>query len=438
MTDVLEHPVRAEAEPFVNRFVSLSAAGRQPRWIERLRKAAMAWFAESGFPTARHEEWEFTNITPLTSLPLEPIEAPARHLTLEDIRPFTFGQMDCHRLVFVDGHFVAALSSPLPKQFALGSLREHIAANDRNVEKYLGQHAGEINAFGALNAAFFQDGAYVSVPAGRVVDKPVHLLFVATATEPGATAYPRNLILAGKASDFTVLETYASLSESPYVTNAVTELILDEDARVEHIKIQNESEQAFHVAAIDAQQGRGSRWASHSISCGARLARNQIQSALDGEGAECLLNGLYVGRGEQLVDHHTVVNHLQPHCESHEFYHGILDGRSRGVFNGKIFVQQDAQKTNAKQTNRNLLLSDDAMIDTKPQLEIFADDVKCTHGATVGQLDPEQLFYLRARGLGLEKARRMLIRAFANEVVERIPIEAVRAELDRVFNERFV
>lgn len=437
MTDVLEHPVRAEAEPFVNHFASLAVAGRQPRWVERLRKAAMARFAESGFPNARHEEWKFTNITPITRLPLKAIERPVRQLSLEDIRPFTFGQMDCHRLVFVDGFFAANLSSPLPKDFVMGSLREQIAANNREVEKHLGEHAGEINAFGALNAAFFQDGAFVSVPSGRVIDKPIHLLFVATATEPGSTVYPRNLILAGKASDFKVLETYANVSESPYLTNAVTELGLDEDARVEHCKIQNESEHAFHVAAIAARQARGSRWASHSISYGAKLARNQIQSALDGEGAECLFNGLYVAHGEQLVDHHTVVNHLQPHCESHEFYHGILDNQSKGVFNGKIFVQQDAQKTNAKQTNRNLLLSDDATIDTKPQLEIFADDVKCTHGATVGQLDQEQLFYLRTRGIGTDMARRMLIRAFANEVVERIPIEAVRAELDRVFNERF-
>ncbi len=206
---------------------------------------------------------------------------------------------------------------------------------------------------------------------------------------------------------------------------------------MEHCRLQNENGRAFHIATVQAVQERDSHWISHSIATGARIARNQVQTRLEGEGAEAILNGLYLGRDEQLIDHHTVVDHARPHCESHEFFHGILADRSHGVFNGKIFVRQDAQKTNAKQTNRNLVLSENAIIDTKPQLEIFADDVKCTHGATVGQLNDEALFYLRSRGIGAAQARRMLIRAFAEDVVERITIAAARERLDQLLTERF-
>jgi Fe-S cluster assembly protein SufD len=247
---------------------------------------------------------------------------------------------------------------------------------------------------------------------------------------------PRNLILAGPGASAKILESYVSLGSAAQVTNAVTELVLDPDANVEHCRIQQENDRSFHIATVQARQGRDSRWLSHSIAVGARLARNHVNTVLDGTGAEGVLNGLYLGRDEQLIDHHTVVDHATPHCESHEYYHGILADKSHGVFNGKILVRKDAQKTNAKQTNRNLLLSDSAAIDTKPQLEIFADDVKCTHGATVGQLSEEALFYLRARGIGLENARRMLIRAFASDMVDRIGLPSVRAALEEMLLQR--
>jgi Fe-S cluster assembly protein SufD len=414
-------------------------ADSAPAWLQQRRQTARARAARVGFPTAKDEEWRFTPIAPLLRLPLHPAQLPAQRLTAEEIAPFAFGLEGC-RLVFVDGYFCAELSSlPAPGgDLQAVSLRAALAGNAPELERHLGRVAGEeAMVFTALNTAFFRDGALLCAAPGKVIAQPVHLLFLATAGAAGASAHVRNLIVAGARSEMKVLETYASLSDAPHFTNTVTELVLGAEARVDHCKIQEENQAAFHLSAVHAQQERGSHWTSHSISTGARLARHQIQTIFRGENAGCLLNGLYLVRGDQLADHHTVVDHAQPRCESHEFYHGVLDGRARGVFNGKILVRQDAQKTNAKQTNRNLLLSDEAVVHTKPQLEIFADDVKCTHGATVGQMDEEALFYLRSRGIGLEHARRIMIRAFASDVVDRIPLEPVRAHLNIMLTERF-
>jgi Fe-S cluster assembly protein SufD len=410
-----------------------------PHWLRTIRGAARVSAGQLGFPTVQHEEWRFTNMAPILQLPLHPAEKLKEPLTSEDIAPFILG-LDAYRLVFVDGHFCANLSSlPEPgNDLQLGNLMGELARHRPEVEEHLTLYADtNANFFTALNTAFFQDGAFVFLAAGRTADKPVHLLFVGASEQPGATSLSRNLILAQRGACLKVVESHISLSDAPRVTDTVTELILGPEAQVEHCKVQQESARAFHVATIQASQGRDSQWTSHSIAAGARVARNQIQTVLAAEGAGAILNGLYLGDAEQLIDHHTVVDHAKPHCESHEFYHGILADRAHGVFNGKIFVRQDAQKTNAKQTNRNLLLSDDAMIDTKPQLEILADDVKCTHGATVGQLNDEAIFYLRSRGIGLEQARRMLIRAFANDVIERIGIEPVRTRLEQMLEQRF-
>ncbi len=372
-------------------------------------------------------------------LPLHPARPPARRLTAGEIAPFTFGLEGC-RLVFVDGHFCAELSS-LPEPgggLKAVSLRAALAGRAPELEAHLTRVAGdEAMVFTALNTAFFQDGALICAAPGKVLAQPVHLLFIATAGEPGAPAHVRNLIVAGPGSELKILETFLSLSDAPHFTNTVTELVVGAEARLDHSKIQEENKQAIHIAAVQAQQGKGSHWTSHSVSTGAHLARHQIETVFQGENGNCILNGLYLVRGDQLADHHTVVDHAKARCESHEFYHGVLSGRGHGVFNGKIFVRQDAQKTNAKQNNRNLLLSDDAVIDTKPQLEIFADDVKCTHGATVGQMDEEAIFYLRSRGIGLEQARQIMVRAFASDVVERIPLEAVCAYLNLMLTERF-
>ncbi|MGA2177103.1 MAG: Fe-S cluster assembly protein SufD [Verrucomicrobiota bacterium] len=413
--------------------------GANPPWLKSIREAARTGLGRIGFPNTRQEEWRFTSMAPLLQLPLHPAAPNGRHVTARDIAPFRLEGMG-HCLVFVDGWFREDLSA-LPGRAGavqMGGLRAQLAGNPRELEQDLARHAGcGENFFTALNTAFFQDGAFISAPAGATVEEPVQLLFLAASERPGATVHSRALILAGKGSGLKIVESYASLTDTPHLTNAVTELVLGAEARVEHCRLQNENGRAFHVSTVQAVQGRGSHWISHSIATGARLARNQVQTLLDAEGAEAVLNGLYLGRDEQLIDHHTVVDHAKPHCESHEFFHGILTDRSHGVFNGKIFVRQDAQKTNAKQTNRNLVLSDNATIDTKPQLEIFADDVKCTHGATIGQLNDEALFYLRSRGIGAAQARRMLIRAFANDVVERITIAPAREQLDQLLAGRF-
>ena len=415
------------------------AVQEQAPWLRKIRGEASLKAAELGLPTIKDEEWKFTNVAPLSQLTLEPAEKSSPDLAPEDIARFSFG-LDCHRLVFVDGRFSAKLSV-LPKagsDLQVGSLAGFIKSNSPEVAKHLAAHACfGTNFFTALNTAFFQDGAFVSIAAGKTADKPIHLLFVGASEQPGATSFPRTLILAGKGAELKIIESHVSLADATRVTSAVTELVLEPNARVEHCKIQQDSERAFHVATVQAVLAKDGRWVSHSIALGSRIARNQVQALFDAEGGEAVLNGLYLGHGDQLIDHHTVVDHAKPHCESHEFYHGILDGRAHGVFNGKIFVRQDAQKTNAKQTNRNLLLSDNAVIDTKPQLEIYADDVKCTHGAAIGQLSEEAVFYLRARGIGEALARRMLIQAFASGVVGRIGIEAVRAELEQMLVKRF-
>lgn len=429
-----------DTDQYLETFERFEAQARQPAWISPLRKAGIARFAELGFPTLQQEDWRFTNVAPIAKLPFKPVWQASRDgLSPERIAGCTFGTLAASRLVFVDGHYAAALSSPgsQPQGVVVGSLAAALAGDAGLIREHLARYTqGEGNAFAALNAAFFQDGGWVYVPAGRRVEPPVHLLFISTAKEAGATAQPRNLIIAEKASQLTVLESYVSVGEAPGFTNAVTELALGEGAVVEHVKFQDESPNAFHIAAVHAHLGRSCNLISHSIATGARLSRNTIRTALAGEGVECVLNGLYLTRGEQLADHHMVVEHAQPHCNSHEYYNGILDGRSKGVFHGRILVRPAAQKTDAKQTNKNLLLSEDATADTKPQLEIYADDVKCTHGATVGQLNDESIFYLRARGIGADTARRMLIHAFAGEIIERVRHAPAREELDRLVWER--
>jgi Fe-S cluster assembly protein SufD len=440
MVQAITDSTMKDTEPHLAKFERFEREEKHPSWVFPLRKAGIARFAELGFPTLKQEDWRFTNVSPIAKLPFKPVfEASGDGLTRQALANFTFGSLPGPRLVFVNGHYVAELSSPAEPQSGLviGSLAAALSTHSDLVQKHLARHAqSEDNPFTALNTAFFQDGAFIHVPAGRTIEQPIHLLFVSTAKETGATSHPRNLIVAEKGSRLTVLESYVSTGEAPYFTNAVTELAAGENSVVEHCKYQDESASAFHMAAIHAHLGRSANLAAHSIATGARLSRNNIRTVLAGEGVECVLNGLYLTNGDQLADHHMVVEHAQPHCNSHEYYNGILDGRSKGVFHGRILVRQLAQKTDAKQTNKNLLLSEDATADTKPQLEIYADDVKCTHGATIGQLNEESIFYLRARGIGQETARRMLIHAFAGEIIERIRHRPAREELDQVIRER--
>ena len=317
------------------------------------------------------------------------VNPSAAALAAVDTARFAFAGLGGSRLVFVNGHFAPELSAITKHPgVKFGSLAAAMGDDADFVKQHLGRYANTTDhAFRALNAAFFADGAFIVVPKNVTVEEPVHLLFIAGVGEDGAAAHPRNLIVAEAGSRLQVVE-------------------------------------------------RGSHFASHSISVGAQIARHDVNTVMTGEGVECVLNGLYVASGSQLVDHHMIVDHTQPRCASHEFFHGILGGASRGVFNGKIFVRPGAQQTDAKQTNRNLLLTDDATVDTKPQLEIFADDVKCTHGATVGRLDEDAIFYLRSRGIGHSAARRMLTQAFASNILARIGIEPVRKQLDEFLQNR--
>jgi Fe-S cluster assembly protein SufD len=409
-----------------------------PAWLMTLRRAGNAHFAELGFPTTEDEEWRFTNVRPITEL--SPQAAPSNvRLTENEIAPFTYGSLASRRLVFVDGRYNAQLSAPGKNDgVKVLNFATAIQADENVLTQHLARYARyDDNAFAALNTSMIEDGAVITINAKQKIDEPVFLLFVSTGRIAGAISNPRILIVGHAGSDAKVIEKYVTIGDQAHFTNVVTEIVLEENARLEHCKIQDESLNAFHVATIQGYQKRNSNLLTHSISLGAAIARNNVIPVLDAEGCECTMNGLYLGRDTQLVDHHTSIHHAKPNCNSHEFYHGILDGKSQGVFNGKIFVRPDAQKTDAKQTNRNLLLSNEATINTKPQLEIFADDVKCTHGATVGQLEDEHIFYLRARGIGLEMARRMLVHAFASDIVNRISIEEIRAELDELFYDRF-
>ena len=429
-----------ESNPYLARFEDLfeqEGPNRPPAWLYPMRKAAITRFIELGLPTIQHEDWRFTNVAPIAKLPFNPL--PRGQTANIRLDQFHFTSLKSSRLVFVNGYFAPELSSilPLPPGARVMSLAEAAAADPALVQKHLGRNARvDDSGFAALNTAFFTDGAFIHLPKGVVLNDPVHLIYVSTSQEPGATAHCRNLVIAESDSRLSLIENYVSTVESPYLTNTLNEMSIGENAVVEHCKFQEESREAYHIGTHFMQLSKGSDFISHSFALGAKLSRNNIRTSLNGDGLDCVLNGLYLTRDEQVADHHMVVEHARPHCNSHEYFNGILDDRSRGVFHGRILVRQAAQKTDAKQTNKNLLLTDDATVNTKPQLEIYADDVKCTHGATIGQLDDDSIFYLRARGIPLETARRILIHAFAGEIIDRVRCEALREELDRLVWDR--
>jgi Fe-S cluster assembly protein SufD len=352
-------------------------------WLQALRDQAFARFAEVGFPTTHIEEWRFTNVKPIASVSWasRPTLTPA----------------------------------PLPEQ----------------AQAHLGRYASLDHPFVALNTAFLHDVKVIQVPRGKVLEAPIEIVYEGT---DGVATHPRTLILVGANAHCTVIETYKGTGT--YFTNAVTEVVLGDAAVVDHYKVQQESSSAFHVATLQATIGRSAAFSSHSISLGGALTRNDANATLS-EGSDANLNGLYICTGTQHVDNHTSIDHAKPHATSHELYKGILDGRSYAVFNGKIIVRTDAQKTDSKQTNKNLVLSDDAIINTKPELQIWADDVRCTHGATIGQLDSEMLFYLQSRGIAKMDARNLLIYAFAQDIVDRIKVQSLRDSLERILFEKF-
>ncbi len=406
--------------------------------LQAVRAAGAARFAAVGLPTTKDEDWRFTPLGGLADASFAP--APEGTVSLEALQPYLFGHDEWIRVVFVNGRPVAALSqlAELPEGVTVATLSEALAAGHPLVQAKLGTIAmPEVTPFVALNARDFTDGAVIAVARGVEVTRPVHLVFVTTPGAAGAAVQTRNLFVVDREAKLSVVESHVTLAEgAQYASNTVTEVAVATHAWFEHARLQRESEQAWHVGATVVAQEPESHYRSFSFAMGGALARHDLKVILGGAHCETLMYGLYLGHGTQLVDNHTTIHHDFPGCNSWEVYKGVLDGKSRGVFNGKIFVKPEAQQTDAKQTNRALLLSEQARIDTKPQLEIFADDVKCTHGATVGFLDDSMRHYLRTRGIAGELAQKMLTYAFCAEVVAEVAIEPVREALDRLVRDR--
>jgi len=394
-----------------------------PAWLQPLKSAAFARFSELGFPTTKSEEWRFTNVAPIARTKF----VAGR----QGVKASKYAEGPI-QLVFANGHLVSRPEG-LPKGLEAGSILDDAAA----ATQHLGKHASfEENAFVALNTAMLADAAFVRVARGAVIEQPIEIFYLTTGTSEATAVHPRILVVVGADAHCTIVERYVGAGDGVYFNNAVTEIVAGDRAVVDHYKVQQETVNAFHISTLQATLGQSATFASHSISLGGALVRNDANTTLS-EGTDATLNGLYIVNGTQHVDNHTKIDHAMPHGTSHEMYKGILDGKAHAVFNGKIIVRKDAQKTDSKQTNKNLVLSDNAVVDTKPELQIWADDVRCTHGATIGQLDSEALFYLQSRGIGKSQARSLLTYAFAQDVVDRIKVPALRDSLEKMLFEKF-
>ena len=419
------------------------AKGDLPGWLNSLRGSAFEWIGEHGFPTAKDEAWKYTRVAPIMAIPFAPAEPGTRcALSLDDVAELA-GDLGGPRMVFVNGYFVPELSAlkNLPEGVRLDSLAS-VLAEDREeseaLEALLWRRFRERpQAFTALNMAFGEDGAFIRIPAHISVEEPIHLVFLSDAGATPLVSHPLSVVFAGTGSRVTIVETHAGIAGGVYLSNAVTELVLDEGAVVEHYKVQNEADSAFHLGLMDVRQGRASRFSAHSVALGATLARHEVKVTLEAPEAQVALNGLYLPRGRQHLDNPTTIEHAAPHCTSRELYKGVVDGHGRGIFDGHIVVRPGAMKTDASQTNKNLLLSASAQAYTRPRLEIFADDVKCAHGATVGQLDDEALYYLRTRGIPQQVARNLLTYAFASEMLELIQVPPLRSRVRQMLATRF-
>jgi Fe-S cluster assembly protein SufD len=431
----------AEDNTYLSSFSRLekSRAARRHPWLQQVRRNAIQHFNELGFPTPRMEEWKYTNVAPIARIPFAPALPGAGGLTAKDMGNYTFSESACCQMVFVNGSYSPELSSLqcVPRGVRVRSLAASLDGDQDLLEPHLARLAAyDKDAFTALNTAFISDGAFIYVPAGMILKEVVHLLFLSSGDGNPTVSHPRNLIVLESGSQATVVESYVGLKDGVYFTNAVTEVVTGKNALLDHYKLQRESESAFHVATLHVHQERNSNFSSHSISLGGGLVRNDVDVVLGAEGGECVLNGLYVSKGRQHVDNHTCIDHAKANCSSRELYKGILDDQSTGVFNGKILVRPDAQKTNSRQTNKNLLLSESALVNTTPRLEIRADDVKCTHGATIGRLNDDELFYLRSRGIPEASARTLLTYAFASDILGGMKVKPIQCQIDLVLLSR--
>ncbi|MGQ0642461.1 MAG: Fe-S cluster assembly protein SufD [Gemmatimonadaceae bacterium] len=413
--------------------------GDRPAWLTARRRQCLARFEALGIPTTKNEDWHYTSLVRLAEKTFEPMPTPSTELSGAAVVDHAFGEQ-WPTVVFVNGRYSAALSSlrGLPQGVHVMRLASAVMEEPTLLEQYLTRIASfEEHALTALNTAFLHDGVVLHVQRDATVSTPIHILYLYDSAAVGGMDHPRTLIVVERNAKAMVIEQYAGADNTAYFTNAVTEVAVADGATLNHYKVQREGDRAQHIGTIEVRQGRDSHYNSFSFAIGAELSRTNIYTLLGGEGSGCTLNGLYMFDGMQHGDHQTRIEHAEPNCFSREIYKGILDGESHGVFNGKVYVHPVAQKTDGKQTNNTLLLSERAKIDTKPQLEIFADDVKCTHGATVGRIDELALYYMKSRGIGHETARKLLTYAFAAEVLETIELEPLRDGLERLTLERY-
>ncbi|UCG50858.1 MAG: Fe-S cluster assembly protein SufD [Candidatus Latescibacterota bacterium] len=425
----------ADKETYISKFAELETklSETAPSWVHDIRKSAIDRFAEQGFPTTKNEQWRFTRVRPLLRHDFEPVlEYEQDGLPARKLDELCIEDTGCRRVTFVNGHFAADLSDlgKLPKGVRIESLQKALQTDPERVQRHLSKYADTgNNPFVALNTAHLIDGTFIYLPKDTRVKEPIHLLHVTRSNAKPILSHPRILIVAEANTRASIVESYIGFDADTYFTNPVTEITVMDRAEIDHCKLQKESAAAYHMGTVQVHLGRDSRFKTDFISIGGTLVRNDVNAVLDDEGIECSVNGLYLANGHQHIDNHTLIEHAKPHCTSNELFKGILSDRAKAVFNGRIHVHPDAQKTDARQTNRCILLSDDAQINTNPQLEIYADDVKCTHGAAVGQIDENAVFYLRSRGIEKSAARQMLIEAFAAEVLEGIKINPVRERL---------
>lgn len=406
-------------------------------WLDDVRRAAMARFEQVGFPSNKDEQWRFTNIAPIVKTPFKLAEQVPDDAATDVAASFSFGSEAASELVFVNGHFSPGLSrlGKLPRGVKVGRLSDAINEHGEVVERHLAKLADiEQNPFVALNTGFLSDGAFLHFARGTTVAQPIHLLFVSAKGADLSVSHPRVLVVAEDNVEATIVESYVGAPGDDgagiYFTNAVTEIVAGRDCRIDHCKLQQESIEAYHVATMQVRLDRGATFVSHSATIGAKLTRNDLNCHMAGPGAYATLNGLVLLGGSQHCDNHTLLDHAEPNCPSHELYKHVLSGKSSAVFKGKILVRQVAQKTDSKQTSKTLLLSDDATMNSQPALEIYADDVKCTHGSTIGPVDEDMIFYLRSRGVSVDAARHLLSYAFAADVTRRIKVEPVRRRLE--------